>query len=146
MKQIFSTKWKASNQPRKQRKYAYNAPNHIRRKFMSATLDKALRITHKRRSLEVRKGDVVKIMRGKFKGQKGKIEMIDVAKTKVSVEGVQRTKADGTKIPVWITPSNLKITEIGSSDNRRFKTKEKSEVSKEKSKENEGEKNAPKKK
>jgi len=34
MKKIFSTHWKASKQPRKQRKYRAKAPLHIKRKFL----------------------------------------------------------------------------------------------------------------
>ena len=43
MKKEFTTTWKESNQPRKQRKYLYNLPLHLRQKQMSATLDKELR-------------------------------------------------------------------------------------------------------
>jgi len=42
MKQKFSTTWKASKQPRKQRKYSANAPLHIKRKMLSANLSKTL--------------------------------------------------------------------------------------------------------
>ena len=40
---------------------------------MSVNLSKELRKKHGKRNAPVRKGDVVKIMRGKFKGKKGKI-------------------------------------------------------------------------
>ena len=33
MKSIFSKSWVSSKQPRKQRKYRYNAPDHIKKKF-----------------------------------------------------------------------------------------------------------------
>ncbi|MBC7119559.1 MAG: 50S ribosomal protein L24, partial [Methanobacteriaceae archaeon] len=62
-----------SKQPRKQRKFLHNAPLHIRHKIMSANLSKELREEYNRRSLPVRKGDKVEIMRGDFKGHQGKI-------------------------------------------------------------------------
>ncbi|MCW1309534.1 MAG: 60S ribosomal protein L26, partial [Candidatus Nanoarchaeia archaeon] len=34
----WSKKWKSSKKPSKQRKYRYNAPLHIRRKFLSVNL------------------------------------------------------------------------------------------------------------
>ena len=66
MKAEFNKMWKSSKQPRKQVKFRANAPNHIKKTFMGATLDKELRKKYGMRSIEVRKGDEVKIMRGKF--------------------------------------------------------------------------------
>lgn len=121
MKQKFSTSWKASKQPRKQRKYRYNAPLHIRHKFMAATLDKPLREKHKRRSIEVRKGDEVKIMRGKMKGKSGKVSIVETKRTRISIDGIQTTKKDGTKINIWFHPSNVKIMSLNLDDIRRMK-------------------------
>ena len=60
MRNKFSTAWKASKQPRKQRKYLANAPLHLKKKFVSANLSKELRKKHEKRSLPLRKGDTVK--------------------------------------------------------------------------------------
>ena len=125
MKQDFSTKWKSSKQPRKQRKYLYNMPLHLKQKLMSATLDKVFRKKLGRRSLELRKGDEVKVMRGKLKGKIGKISESDRSRVKVSIEGITLTKKDGTKVPIWFHPSNLKIITPKEDDKKRFKTKPK---------------------
>ena len=125
MKQDFSTKWKSSKQPRKQRKYIYNMPLHLKQKLMSATLDKVFRKKLGRRNLELRKGDEVKVMRGKLKGKIGKINESNLVKVKVSIEGVTLTKKDGTKVPVWFHPSNLKIITPNEEDKKRLKTKPK---------------------
>lgn len=152
MKKEFSTKWIASKQPRKQRKYGYNAPNHIRRKFMSAALSKDLRTKYGRRSLEVRKQDEVKIMRGKFANKTGKITEVSLKKERIAVENIQITKRDGTKVNVWMHPSNVMIMNITSDDKKRLKNKTgKTEVKPEKKEhktENKimGEKNVHKKK
>ena len=122
MKKIFSKDWKASKQPRKQRKYLAKAPLHIRRKFLSANLSKELRKKYLRRSFPLRKDDVVKIMRGSFKKQKGKIADVDKKRARVSIEGIQRQKKDGTKVAVHFAPSKLQIQELNLEDKERIKS------------------------
>jgi large subunit ribosomal protein L24 len=121
MKQKFSKKWKASKQPRKQRKYSANAPLHIKRKMLSVNLAKPLREKFKARNVEVRKGDKVKIMKGKFKKKTGKIIEVKIKQGKVYVEGIQVKKQDGSRANVPLKPSNLQITELNLEDKRRFK-------------------------
>jgi len=124
MKKQFSKYWNSSKQPRKQRKYRANAPLHIKRKLMSANLSKTLRERHSRRTISLRKGDVVRIMRGSFKGKKGKITKVDLTYTRVIIEGMQRSKKDGTKVNVSFRPSNLQIQELNLEDRKRLKAKE----------------------
>lgn len=121
MKTKFSTSWKRSKQPRKQRKYRYNAPLHIKQKFVHAHLSKELKKKYKRRSLGLRKGDKVKVMRGQYKKHIGKVERIALKKNKVYVEGIEITKKDGTKTTYPIDPSNLMITELNLDDKMRQK-------------------------
>lgn len=119
MKTKFSISWKKSKQPRKQRKYRYNAPLHIRQKFVRAHLSKDLRKKYKKRSIAVRKGDTVKIMRGQFKNKTGKVELVSLKKTFVFVSGINLTKKDGTKVKCQLHPSNLMITELITDDKMR---------------------------
>jgi|SRR3989344_719601 len=142
MKQKFSTKWKSSRQKRKQRKYLINAPLHIRHKFLASNLSKELRKKYSRRSFPLRKGDKVKILRGKFKRKEGKISQVDVKTLKVSIEGIQRQKKDGTKINVYFHPSKLQILELNLEDKERIKSLKKSS----KEEKQEGGKNASEKK
>ena len=86
MKNTWSKKWKASRQPRKQRKYRVNAPLHIARHFMSASFSKDLRKKYRKRNIPLRKGDSVKIMSGDFKGKMGKSDRIDLVYRRVYVE------------------------------------------------------------
>ena len=51
-------------------------------------------------------------MQGQFKKHEGKIETINLKKTKVFVSGVELTKRDGTKRLFALHPSNLMITEL----------------------------------
>jgi len=121
MKSEFNKSWNSSKQPRKQRKFVANAPNHIKRKLLGATLDKKLREKFGVRSIEVRKGDEVKIMRGKFAKKQGKVGIVDVKHTRIQIDGVQRDKMGGEKVETWFHPSNVKIIVLDDSDNRRMR-------------------------
>jgi len=123
MKKTFSTSWKASKQPRKQRKYLAKAPLHLKKKFLSVNLSKELRAKMKKRNIVLRKGDIVKIMRGKFKGKKGKVNEIKMKRLKIYVEGIQVKKQDGSKANVPLRASNLQIIEM--TDRGKIKSVEK---------------------
>ena len=120
MKKSHSVKWKGSKQPRKQRKYRFNAPLHLRSKFLSAHLSSELRVTYKKRSLILKKNDDVKVMRGGFKGKTGKVTSVNKKKSTAYVEGIEKTRKDGTKSFVPINASNLMITNIDSKDGKRL--------------------------
>lgn len=110
-----------SKQPRKQRKYIYNAPLHARHKLMSVTLSKDLREELGRRSLPVRTGDTVQVMRGDFKDHEGKVEKVDLKNYRVQVEGATTQKPDGNPVFFPIHPSNLMIVEMDLKDEKRNK-------------------------
>lgn len=129
MKSEFNKNWVRSVQPRKQRKFRANAPNHIKKTFMGCTLDKALREKHGRRNIEVRKGDEVKVMRGKFKGKQGKVGVVDIKNTRLQIEGIQRAgKAAGEKLITWFHPSSVKIIILNTDDKKRMKKKMKQDA------------------
>ena len=119
MKKLFSKYWKSSKQPRKQRKYRANAPLHIKRKMININLSKDLRKSHGKRSFPAVKGDLVKVMRGKFRKKQGKITRVYIKKLKISIENVQTTKRDGSKVDVRLNPSNLQIIEIQSENTKK---------------------------
>ncbi len=121
MEKEFSTHWKGSKLPRKQRKFRYNAPLHLRHKFLSVTLSKDLRKKHGIRNIPVRVGDRVKVMTGNHADTTGKVEMVDLGRAKVFVENVQKTKTDGTKVFYPLSPSNLMIIDLKMDDKRREK-------------------------
>ncbi len=121
MKNEFSASWISSTQPRKQRKYRYNAPLHIKSNFLNVNLSKELRKKYNQRNIRVRKGDKVKIMRGSHKKHVGKVERVDMIHVKVFVEGVEQVRKDGSKSLGQLDPSNLQIIELDTSDKLRFK-------------------------
>ena len=119
MKSEFSNKWIGSKQPRKQMKYRYNAPIHLRHKMISAHLSKELRKKYEKRNFPIKKDDEIKIMVGEFRNKKGKVERVDFKKLKVTIAGIYRTKKDGSKVGVLFDPSNLQITELNLNDKQR---------------------------
>jgi large subunit ribosomal protein L24 len=152
MKKKFSTHWKSSKQPRKQRKYLAQAPLHTKHKFLSANLSKALREKYGKRALPLRKGDEVLIMRGSSRKKKAKVISVEPKKTRVVLEGIQRTKKDGTKVSIPFHPSTLQIQALNLDDKKRSDAldrsqnkKSSSKESQTKSEEKKEKQNAPKK-
>ncbi|NPA98597.1 MAG: 50S ribosomal protein L24 [Crenarchaeota archaeon] len=122
----------SSAKPSKQRKALYNAPLHLRRKLMTAPLSRELREKYGIRRLPVRKGDVVKIMRGSWKGHEGKVVRVDLRKLRIYIEGVQMKKADQTPVYYPIHPSKVMIVKLDLSDKWRKEIIERKKSLKEK--------------
>ncbi|MCF7866550.1 50S ribosomal protein L24 [Candidatus Woesearchaeota archaeon] len=119
MKTKFSKTWNKSVQPRKQRKYNYNAPLHVKQKSLSVNLSKELRQKYGLRNIPVRTGDKVLIQRGSFKGKDGKVEELNLKTSKIYITKIERTKKDGSKTRVPMLPSNLQIVELNLEDKKR---------------------------
>ena len=111
--------WIQSSQPRKQRRAYFNAPLHIRRKFLTAPLSKELQKQLGIKRLPVRKGDTVLIVRGDFKGVKGKVIKVDLKRMRIYVEGATLRKANGEIVYYPIHPSKVVIVDLDLSDKRR---------------------------
>jgi large subunit ribosomal protein L24 len=122
----FSKKWISSKKPKKQRKYRFNADQTARHHLIKINLSKELREKYKKRNLEPRKDDIVKVMRGKFKKKEGKITNINLRHYKIYIENIQLTRKEGTKVNVPIDPSNLQIKEINLNDKKRINKLDKS--------------------
>jgi len=105
--------------PRKQRKRLFNAPAHIRRKLMSAPLSAELASSRGTKSMPVRKGDTVRILRGDNKGFEGKVSRVDRKAFRIYVEGLTREKVDGTNIFLPIHPSKVQIRNLNLDDKWR---------------------------
>ena len=134
MKIKFSTSWKKSKQPRKQRLYRYNAPLHTKRKFIRVHLSKELKSKYNRRSFGLKKGDKVKIVRGQFRKKTGTVEKIDTKNEKLYINSVETVKKDGTKVNYPIHPSNVVLNELNLDDKMRQKILERKEYDKKLSK------------
>lgn len=107
-----------STKARKQRKARANAPLHKKRRMVAAHLDSALMREYNVRSLTVRKGDTVKVLRGGegIKGVESKVAKVDLSECKLIIENVTVAKADGTLTQRAVDPSNVVITKLDLSD------------------------------
>ncbi len=109
----------SSRQPRTQRKRLYNATIDAKHRLMGAHVDPSLVGKSKLRlprALPVREGDVVRIMRGSFRGKEGKIVSVDSTHGTAVVEGITIEKVDEKKVPRPIHASNLMIIKMDDTD------------------------------
>ncbi|WOF15507.1 50S ribosomal protein L24 [Methanoplanus sp. FWC-SCC4] len=109
----------ASSQPRKQRKARYNAPAHMRGKFLNASLSKELKEKYGKCSFRVVEGDTVKVLRGDFKGEEAVVDSVNTEAGTVLVHGVSVTKVDGTEVPRPVYASNVQIVKLNLNDKLR---------------------------
>ena len=118
----------SSKQPRKQRLARYTAPYHRRHREMAAPIDRGLRERQMSRgfiyprSMSVRKGDRVMVVRGEGKSKSAtRIAKVDRKARKIYVEGFTYFKSDGTELQRPIDASNVVIINPDWSDMRRRK-------------------------
>ena len=109
-----------SKQPRKQRKALFNAPLHVRHKLLTARLSEELQRQYGIKRLPVRKGDTVLILRGDFKGVRGKVVKVDLKRVRIYVEGATIKKPSGETVYYPIHPSKVMIVELDLSDKKRL--------------------------
>jgi large subunit ribosomal protein L24 len=114
-----------SGQPRRQHKSRATAPLHQRQKFLHVHLATDLRKKYRRRALQVRVGDKVKIMRGQFSRKEGIVERVSLRWEQVYVTGMEQVKRDGTKRLYPLPPSNLLLTTLKLDDKYRKELVEK---------------------
>lgn len=112
-----------TSKPRKSRKNAFTAPKHIKSKSIAGHLSERLRKELGKRSIPLKKGDIVKIVRGNFKGKEGKITKVNRETKKIFIEKIIRKKSDGTEFEVAIDPSKIIVRDIDTSDKKRIKKK-----------------------
>ncbi|MGC8998073.1 MAG: 50S ribosomal protein L24 [Candidatus Bathyarchaeia archaeon] len=120
-----------TSKPSKQRKMLFQAPDHIRYKHFAAPLAPELRKSYGTRSLPVRSGDTVRVLKGDHKGFEGKVARVDRKKFRIYVEGLTREKVDGSTVFVPIHPSKVMITKLNLDDKWRKKILERRKKAKE---------------
>jgi large subunit ribosomal protein L24 len=105
--------------PSTARKRRYNAPNHLKRRYLSAPLSPSLRAEHGTRSMPIVQDDTVSITKGDRKLSEGRVLRVDVKDCGVYVEGVTRTRMDGSTVQIPIKPENVMITRLNLNDQWR---------------------------
>ncbi len=99
-----------------------NLPLHLKKKLMHVALNKELRAQLKRRSIGIRKGDQVQIIKGKFKGTQGMVSSVDLKSMKIYVDAATVKKRNGTQAQVPLATSKLRITKLVTTDKKRQQT------------------------
>merc|ERR1712203_727952 len=98
----------------------FQAPSHIRRRFMSTPLSKELRQKYNVRSIPIRKDDEVQVVRGHYKGQQvGKVVSVYRKKFCIYIERIQREKANGASVYVGIHPSKVCVVKLKMDKDRK---------------------------
>jgi large subunit ribosomal protein L24 len=110
-----------TSKPSKQRRMMHQAPDHMRYKMFGAPLSDALVASQGVKTLPVRSGDTVRVMRGDHKGFEGKITRVNRRDYRIHLEGLTREKTDGTTIFVALHPSKVMITNLNLDDKWRKK-------------------------
>ena len=105
--------------PSKARKMRYKAPNHVRRKFLSAPLSPSLKTQHGTKTMPVIKDDTVTITKGDRKLTEGKVIRVDTKEGRVYIEGVTRTRLDGSTVQIPVRTENVMITKLKMDDDMR---------------------------
>merc|ERR1711985_125135 len=108
-----------SSSRRKARKAHFTAPSSVRRKIMSAHLDKTLSNKYHVKSMPIRKDDEVIVVRGSHRGREGKVIQVYRKKYVIHIERVTREKSNGSTVNVGIHPSNVMITKLKLDKDRR---------------------------
>jgi len=108
-----------SEQPHKQRTRTERAPLHERHRQVRATLGDDLREEYDQRSVRVRTGDTVEVMRGDFAGEEGEVVEVDLRDAVVHVEEITLEAADGEGVPRPLDASNLRVVDLDLSDDVR---------------------------
>jgi large subunit ribosomal protein L24 len=105
--------------PAKQRVRERRADLHERHDQVRATLSPDLREEYGQRNVRVNAGDTVEVMRGDFAGEEGEVNAVDLKDAAVHVEDVTVEAADGEEVPRPVDASNLRVTDLDLSDDRR---------------------------
>lgn len=87
--------------------------------MLKCKLDEFLQEEHGIKTLVVKKGDLVKIMRGQFRDTEAKVTRVDYKDIRVYLDSAVVTKADGKEAPVPVHPSNLMIVKLELDDERK---------------------------
>jgi large subunit ribosomal protein L24 len=124
-----------SSKPGKQRKAQFNAPMHIKRKRIRARLqlDKPDARLAGVRSVTIRVGDTVRVVRGDFAhggkrvgGKRnadplnGKVIKVESNTGRIFLEGATATKSDNREEAVPVHSSNVVVTKLDETDKLRM--------------------------
>jgi large subunit ribosomal protein L24 len=112
-------KKEGSTKPSTVRKRQANAPIQVKRKTLAAPLSPSLRTQYGTRTMVVAQDDSVTITKGDRKHAEGKVLRVNTGEGKVYIEGITRTRLDGSTVQIPIRAENVMITKLNLDDNWR---------------------------
>ena len=121
-----------SSQRRKSRKAYFTAGSTQRRKLLSANLSKDLQAQYGCRSIPVRKGDTVKVVRGKNPDREGKVLSVYRRRWCIHIDKLTREKINGQQAVIPMHPSNCVVTALKLDKDRKALLERKKRAAKDK--------------
>ena len=110
-----------NTKPSTVRKHQRNAPVQVRRRYISAPLSPNLKTQYGARTMPVIENDTVAITKGDRKLTEGKVLRVNTKSSRIYVEGVTRTRLDGSTVQIPIRAENVMITKLDLDDDWRKK-------------------------
>jgi len=110
-----------SSKPRMQRLFRFNAPLHVRQKFVHSHVDKALKtkLNLKKSAVQLSKGDTVKIMSGSRKGTTGKVTRVNLRTGRINIDSLVKKNARGKEYNIPLSASSVYIIDLNLTDKYR---------------------------
>ncbi len=108
-----------STKPSTVRRRQSNAPIQVKRKTLAAPLSPSLRTQYGTRTMVVTQDDSVTVTKGDRKHAEGKVLKVNTGEGKIYIEGITRTRLDGSTVQIPIRAENVMITKLNLDDNWR---------------------------
>lgn len=105
--------------PRRQRKAVYDADLFERRLRMTVPLSRELRSRFHRRSVPLRKGDTVRVMKGSYVGREERVQKIDRRGYTVTLDNVTLKSGEEKLKPLPIRTNHLLVVRLNLADEWR---------------------------
>ncbi len=105
--------------PRRQRKAVYDADLFERRRRMTVPLSRELRRRFHRRSVALRKGDTVRVMKGSYLGREERVQRLDRRGYTVTLDNVTLKSGEEKLKPLPIRTNHLLIVRLNLADEWR---------------------------
>ncbi|MCI4461179.1 MAG: 50S ribosomal protein L24 [Thaumarchaeota archaeon] len=91
----------------------------VQGRALSAHLSDELSSEYGIRSLRVRVGDVVKVMRGSYKGVEGRVLRVYPKEGRLAIEGLNRQNSRGESVPIKVHASKVMLIRLNLEDKLR---------------------------
>jgi len=105
--------------PRRQRRAVFEATTAERRRRMTVPLSRELRTRFHRRSIPLRKGDTVRVMKGSYIGREERVQKISHRDYSVTLDNVTLKSGEEKLKPLPIRTNHLLIVRLNLADEWR---------------------------